>query len=81
MEKNAISYYCGKRLSDKLVEFLFHKSIIKQIGYYPVTDNKTKEVMMYFMIVEGNKLLLKILSAITEYRGKDAIFVKVDIPD
>lgn len=81
MEKNVISYYCGKQLSDKFVEFLCHKNIIKQLGYYPVTDNKTKEVMMYFMVVEGNKLLLKALSAITEYRGKDATLVVVDIPD
>lgn len=81
MEKNVISYYGGKRLSDKLVKFLCHKHVIKQLGYYPVTDNKTKEVMMLFVVVEGNKLLLKALSAITEYRGKDATYVRVYIPD
>lgn len=81
MEKDVISYYMGKHLSDKLVKFLCQKNIIKPIDYRPLMDSNTKKVMMCFVVVEGNKLLLKALSAITEYRGKDATPVRVDIPD
>lgn len=81
MYKDAISYYNGENLTDKIIRFLLKRKLIKTIGYYPITDNETKETMMYFLVVEGNKFLVKLLSFITEYRGKDKTLVKIDIPD
>lgn len=81
MYKGAISYYNGEKFTDKVIRFLMKRKFINSIGYYPITDNKTKETMMYFLVVKGNKILIKLLSFITEYRGKDKTLVKVDIPD
>jgi hypothetical protein len=42
-------------------------------GYYPIIDNKTGKEVGYFMCTNGNKLAVRFLSWMTDYRGKDAI--------
>ena len=61
------------RLVDRIARFAYTKGVWQASGYYPIIENKTGKEVGYFMCAHGNKLVVRFLSWITDYRGKDAV--------
>ena len=71
--KGLITVLNENRLVDRIARFAYLKGLWKITGYYSIFDNKTGEETGRIMCAYGNKFLIRFLSWMTDYRGKDAV--------
>lgn len=71
--KGLITVLIENRLVDRIARFAYLKGLWKMTGYYSIFDDKTGKEIGRIACAYGNKTLIRFLSWLTEYRGKDAI--------
>lgn len=77
-DRGFITILNENRLVDRIARFTYSKGLWNMTGYYPILRNNTGEEMGHFVCAYGNTIVIRILSWLTDYRGKDAINHEVE---